>query len=1411
MNPTQTGKRIIAVLLCLCMLVAAAPVAFAFPTFSLNIRAASPGKSVYIDWKRVDGFGHYEYSVRDKTTNKLIYNHEYASYEYFYLEGDYVIGGHSYHVWVGAYDRDGTHIANGDGDFSVPECSHRWSDGYCTKCDAECPHDGYTYDSEESMTYKSVSSKQHDVTTKYHEVCDICRTSISRTKTRTTRENHNFDRNGDCTLCDYRAACTHKNTDYVLQAGGESYIKYDDEEHKHQYIYNEVCQNAACGKIVKSNIIEYDYEPHRMVNNECRDCGYRKTYPAMSVSVSRDSSTAYVGDAIGATCSVTGGSGSFNVGWTVLCNGSVVKQTDMNYNTDYQYAANCVGTWTFKATVRDKITGEQKSATSSSITVSERVCEHANLENVARANPEYKKISDIRHEVKITYDRVCKDCGDIRNSFTSTEGEDHIFSGNNCIRCGAAAPVACEHKNTKSEKQNTSLIENGSTQHHIVEILWLDSCNDCGIVLNSSRTTRQTENHSYNDFGVCLCGYAKPAPVCYHDNKSRQQNGAPTYSITDMTNHAVTYTYIVTCADCGILINSSEVVTKSEAHSFINDVCACGYAKPAPACGHTNTDRQEIGAPVYSVTDESNHTVTRTYTITCADCGALIKNNDTVTRSEAHSYTDNRCVCGYSKPVAVCKHPDKNRKENGSPVYSKVDEAVHTVTRTYTVTCADCGIVINNSETVIKSESHSFTNSVCVCGYVKPAPACDHADKKRRESGTPVYSIVDENYHTVTRTYTITCADCGRLIKNNDTVIKTESHSYTNNVCDCGAELKTAPEIVHVHAFTYRSPKGEAAHPHKMFVRCDCGFAEYLEGEYYTANGAVQSEDDCCVCHGHRWSADEPVSVQEEWRVYCDKCNAYKTVEEPKHEHVFAHGIKASETHPHQLYGTCRCGMRGVVEGELYNYPGCCLCTGHDWSIGYYGSYLISVCNVCKTQKREQTKDSIAFDEYINLINVTEDFADYHCERYDVENSGSALWRVIASQAMDKLSDGGFVFGTQYMNLLAEPGEALTVLNDKVIKKDGFEIQQTAIWKELIVDMLRTDTAATDSGLQETAKTVLEVDELLFDSADLFGKFSENVAKSQETVNKLTDELRELRAQEALRIENLGVSSDIMYNDNLSNAVSAKLEADAKLADLNQAKEGLSKNQSLESAMNSIEWILAGFSATMEGIDGANEVKDLQNAYKSMCNDFAKNASALRSIIKDAQAVNNKELEAAAQEIYAELYNDYVNRMEACTNAVKAITNVLSDLGEQNAAFAKAGAKDLIKSAVDIGISKVGGKAMGGVSLAASLTKMVINHDEVMESAEELMALAVMSSNYSAIDIITKYGSDGYSCKLWADLQIRGCEKAHDFLEKHADSGIGKVKISELGIPAEDRKSVYTLLNRDIQRYETFGENRLEG
>lgn len=306
-------------------------------------------------------------------------------YDYHYIEMPY----------EGSCSYCGAVVDGIDEDYEFHEYDH---DGWCFCSyynEDYCPHDntelrdaGYGYGVD-----GLIEETRHFTEHCYEEYCFDCDTIIGSGWADSGEHNpwwegywedHDFGADGYC-VCGYYQepeVCSHENSELRLTDTTYSMDEYDAEMHWAQYYYDVYCFD--CKQVVNTT---WEGQGEGHVFNEsgyCSACGFQRA-PAeitepLQVTISVWSRNALVGDRVGADATVSGGSGNYTYHWEASSDTQKYIQSGSNYtHRSWGYNANSACTWKITVTVTDEETGEQKSATTTGIKVSEAVIEIQSL------------------------------------------------------------------------------------------------------------------------------------------------------------------------------------------------------------------------------------------------------------------------------------------------------------------------------------------------------------------------------------------------------------------------------------------------------------------------------------------------------------------------------------------------------------------------------------------------------------------------------------------------------------------------------------------------------------------------------------------------------------------------------------------------------------------------------------------------------------------------------------------------------------------------------------------------------------------------------------------------------------------------------------------------------------------------
>ena len=338
--------------------------------------------------------------------------------------------------------------------------------------------------------------------------------------------------------------------------------------------------------------------------------------------------------------------------------------------------------------------------------------------------------------------------------------------------------------------------------------------------------------------------------------------------------HIHSYYYETVCSVCGKIVESPMGSVKEEHEFDEQGVCVyCQYAEDRP-CEHTNK-REELKKQSWQSIDENTHELINTYQIICNSCSEIVGTTSDSTVSKHVLDANGKCeMCGYQ---TSCKHNKGKVKTFAYPRYEQIgSDLQHRKVSVYIVTCAACFEVLDNAYEEPELEAHSFDDSgKCVCGFVDNSRNCKHTDTRETERDRSVVPLSSDQ-HEIRILYDVYCAKCGIWLRTRSEAIPA-AHTYdAQGHCECGQNQQVCPVHGGTHQFDYRH--FEEDHPHYQYRYCDCGKKEYI-GAYETANGTVQPENECCICHGHQFGKE--YESNGAWYHQCGKCGFIESAKEP--------------------------------------------------------------------------------------------------------------------------------------------------------------------------------------------------------------------------------------------------------------------------------------------------------------------------------------------------------------------------------------------------------------------------------------------------------------------------------------------------------------------------------------------------
>lgn len=643
-------------------------------SLNLWVDTAYAGVDLDATWKDLSEADHYEYSLRDMTDDTLHYNRKETTKADLTIPGYMLEDGHQYKLWVGAIVEDGvepTAEYQATVEFEVTECLH-----------------GSPARVNEKYNRVSISDTHHHVKATYDLECIYCEETVETGVKEEYDETHQFDSNGDCKVCDYRASCPHAETKDVETAS--NYLTYSETQHKYVVNYKVVCANAACGKVIEELKGVTTYQDHTFDGDKCTLCGYTKS-AALSVTVTREAASAVQGTQIAATATASGGSGSYKYTWKVLCDGEVIHEEAYDHRASY--TPTKAGNWVFTVTVEDANTGETATASSAAIIVTATECTHANKTETL-IDTKYIKSSDTQHEIQKIYEVSCADCGTVTNSgYIQSSYEKHAYTDGKCV-CGISEPGECKHEGTVVEETVSQTIKQHNADKHKVVTIYRDVCSSCSAVLNAAREHSELVNHAYAN-GVCACGKLEPSNGC--DHAVSEIRGTTTiernYPDDNKTHYLVTP--ITVKCDCG-LVNTQTIEKKAVAHVY-------SYVGVESAHPH-----KEFGRCVCKVTIDLKPT---TYDSSCWICNPPTNNNNNGGNNGGNNGSNNQQYPGNNTQV-----PGTTPQKNYEDVNDLIDDMIAYTDYSYVLNTVEKATTGYKNSTQAQIGATLVTNSMTMLG-----------------------------------------------------------------------------------------------------------------------------------------------------------------------------------------------------------------------------------------------------------------------------------------------------------------------------------------------------------------------------------------------------------------------------------------------------------------------------------------------------------------------------------------------------------------------------------------------------------------------------------------------------------------------------------------------------------------------
>ena len=826
-----------------------------------------------------------------------------------------------------------------------------------------------------STTYESLNATQH--TKKV--TCDSCHTTKS-----TTTENHTFNAQNTCTLCNnhvHNFSRQNTSADYLYRAA--------DCTNKAIYYYSCVCGLKGTETFNYGSTTAHNYAAETATDTylksvatctakavyykSCTGCGAKgtTTFEVGTFNASNHSKTTKVKATTAAVC------------WKWECCGAAYDTTHVMVNTGtagvHQTCSDC-GYYTTVHTYNVDSGVQYTAATCTAARKNYQRCSCGYNPRSVSYVVSTGSVNSSNHTGTSTYGGTSS----VHTKYTccgATISSSHTYDQNSGVKYSDAT-CTTKQKNYKScicgynPKNASYLVEVGSvnasnhtgtsTYGGTSGVHTKYTC--CGATISTTHTYDQNSGVKYSDatctakqknYKSCACGY-NPKNASYLVDvgsiNSSNHTGSSTYGGTASVHTkysccgatiSTTHTYNV---DSGVQYSAATCLAARKNYQK----CACGYnpqsASYVVSTGSVNSSNH-TGSSTYGGTS-SVHTK-----YTC--CGATISSSHTYDQNSGVKYSDatctakqknyKSCICGYnpkSTSYLVDVGSVNSSNHTGSSTYGGTS-GVHTK-----YSC--CGATISSSHTYNVDSGVQYTAATCTAArknYLKCA--CGY----NPQSASYVVSTgsVNSSNHTGTSTYggtssvhtKYTC--CGATISGSHTYDTDSGVKYSDATCiakqtnykrcACGYNPKSASYVVETGSVnsnnhvggTYYSYTNLNATQHTKYTKCNsCNVSLSSTAENHTLN----AQNTCTLCNNHTHSYTQKV-VSSTYLNSNATCTSKAT-----------------------YFYSCVCGQKGTSTFENGNALGhswtnacdttCNRDSSHTRTITHTYSYTCdTTCNVC--------------------------------------------------------------------------------------------------------------------------------------------------------------------------------------------------------------------------------------------------------------------------------------------------------------------------------------------------------------------------------------------------------------------------------------------------------------------------------
>lgn len=259
-------------------------------------------------------------------------------------------------------------------------------------------------------------------------------------------------------------------------------------------------------------------------------------------------------------------------------------------------------------------------------------------------------------------------------------------------------------------------------------------------------------------------------PPCEHGFTTYVYDASDIVSYTNAGpyGHYITVNAEAVCSSCGTNVPEQNAqIQEYQLHACsANGLCICGYCEHLERYDAVDPTSRDDGYTGYNT---RQHRYEEKYIEMCRVCGNPTGASGSGSKWEAHTLVNGQCVCGY-----VCQHYISTHHYDSTipPIIVNTTATTHTVKNGYKAICDDCGTATGETGYFdAATREHTFTNGVCLCGYIQPASpttpvpgVCSHnyvINRDKPVSGSERYTYDNSKHTRVSVRYEQYCSKCG--------------------------------------------------------------------------------------------------------------------------------------------------------------------------------------------------------------------------------------------------------------------------------------------------------------------------------------------------------------------------------------------------------------------------------------------------------------------------------------------------------------------------------------------------------------------------------------------------------------------------------------------------------------------------